>query len=69
MRAIVLLSALAPLALLVAACGSDPGSTGGEGELAFSKYDAVQNQDLTLDLTIAAEAGLAKAGCDFRDAL
>jgi para-nitrobenzyl esterase len=45
------------------------GKPGGEGALAFPAYDAAKDQDLTLDLTIAAETGLAKADCDFWDTL
>jgi para-nitrobenzyl esterase len=46
------------------AAGGDPG---GEGALAFPKYDAATDQNLTLDLTISANTGLAKGECDFWD--
>ena len=48
------------------AAGGDPG---GEGALAFPEYDAAKDQNLTLDLTISVDTGLAKAECDFWDTL
>ena len=45
------------------------GDPGGEGALAFPKYDAAKDQNLTLDLTISADTGLSKANCDFWDTL
>jgi para-nitrobenzyl esterase len=48
------------------AAGGDPG---GEGALAFPRYDGAKDQNLTLDLTISVDTGLSKADCDFWDTL
>ena len=45
------------------------GDPNGEGAPAFPKYDTAKDGSLALDLTISAESGLAKADCDFWDAL
>jgi para-nitrobenzyl esterase len=45
------------------------GDPNGGGAPAFPAYDAAKDGSLVLDLTIAPEAGLAKADCDFWDAL
>ena len=45
------------------------GDPGGDGALKFPHYDAASDESLTLDLAISKETGLAKADCDFWDAL
>jgi para-nitrobenzyl esterase len=45
------------------------GEPAGDGDLKFPPYDAATDESMKLDLVISSESGLAKADCDFWDAL